>query len=72
MGKLKDKMIEEQQEFWDACTDMMKTSETIQDFWQQYNAAEKDGSISRPEHISITDFEEAAGEAYAEVWSDYT
>ena len=69
MGKLKDKMMEEQQEFWDACTDMMKTSETMQDFWGQYNAAEKDGSISKPEHISMTDFEEAASEAYAEIWS---
>ena len=71
MGKLKAKMMDEQQEFWDDCIDMMKSSENIQEFWGQYNAAEKDGSISRPEHISMTEFEEAAAEAYAEVWADY-
>ena len=31
----------------------------------------KDGSISRPEHISMTEFEEAAAEAWHEVWADY-
>ncbi len=71
MGQVKNKMMDEQQEFWDECTDMMKSSETIQEFWQQFNAAEKDGSISRPEHISMTEFEEAAAEAWHEVWSDY-
>ena len=71
MGQVKNKMMNEQQEFWDECTDMMKSSETIQEFWQQYNAAEKDGSISRPEHISMTELEEAIAESWNEVWSKY-
>ena len=71
MGKLKAKMMEEEDKFWDDCTDMMKESECIQEFWGKFNAAEKDGSINKPEHISMTEFEEAAAEAWHEVWSDY-
>ena len=71
MGKFKQKMMEEESNFWDDCTDMMKDSECIQEFWGKFNAAEKDGSIARPEHISMTDFEEAAAEAWHEIWSDY-
>ena len=71
MGKVKQQMMEEEDKFWDDCTDMMKESECIQEFWGKFNAAEKDGSIARPEHISITDFEEAAAEAWHEIWSDY-
>ena len=71
MGKLKSKIMDEEQNFWEDCIDMMKESESIQEFWGHYNAAEKDGSISRPEHISMTEFEEAAAEAWHEVWSDY-
>ena len=41
MGQVKNKMMDEQEEFWNECTDMMKSSENIQEFWQQYNAAEK-------------------------------
>ena len=41
MGRFKQKMMEEQQEFWDACTDMMKESECMQEFWGRFNAAEK-------------------------------
>ena len=71
MGRFKQKMMDEEQEFWDACIDMIKSSEVIQEFWGQYNAAEKDGSIQRPEHISMTEFEEAVSEAWDETWSDY-
>tara|TARA_R100001015_G_C4519725_1_gene89069 strand:- start:428 stop:646 length:219 start_codon:yes stop_codon:yes gene_type:complete len=71
MGRFKDKMMEEEQEFWDDCIDMMKESEVIQEFWGQYNAAEKDGSIKRPEYISMTEFEEAVAEAWHDLWADY-
>jgi len=71
MGRFKDKMMEEQQEFWDDCIDIMKESECIQEFWGRYNAAEKDGSIKRPEHISMTELEEQAGEAWHDLWADY-
>ena len=39
MGRFKQKMMEEQQEFWDACTDMMKESECMQEFWGRFNAS---------------------------------
>ena len=71
MGKLKAKMMEEEDKFWDDCTDMMKESECIQEFWGKFNAAEKDGSINKPEHISMTEFEEAAAEAWHDLWADY-
>jgi len=71
MGKMKAKMMDEEQSFWDDCIDMMKESESIQEFWGHYNAAEKDGSINRPEHISMTEFEDAAAEAWHETWADY-
>ena len=71
MGRLKAKMMDEENKFWDDCTDMMKESECIQEFWGKVNAAEKDGRISKPEHISMTEFEEAAAEAWHEIWADY-
>ena len=71
MGRFKDKMMDEEQEFWGDCIDMMKESECIQEFWGRYNAAEKDGSIQRPEHISMTELEEQAGEAWQDLWADY-
>ena len=71
MSRLKDKMIEEQQDFWGDCIDMMKESESIQEFWGRFNAAEKDGSIQRPEHISMKELEEQAAEAWYELWADY-
>ena len=71
MGRLKAKKLDEENKFWDDCTDMMKESECIQEFWGKFNAAEKDGSISKPEHISMTEFDEAAAEAWHEIWADY-
>ncbi len=71
MGQVKNKMMEEEEEFWNECTDMIKSSENIQEFWGQYSAAEKDGSISRPENISMTELEEAIAESWNEVWTDY-
>ena len=71
MGQVKNKMMEEEEEFWNECTDMIKSSEDIQEFWGQYSAAEKDGSISRPENISMTELEEAIAESWNEVWTDY-
>ena len=71
MGQVKNKMMEEEEEFWNECTDMIKSSEDIQEFWGQYSAAEKDGSISRPENISMTELEEAIAESWNEVWADY-
>ena len=71
MGQVKNKMMEEEDEFWNECTDMIKLSEDIQEFWGQYSAAEKDGSISRPEYISMTELEEAIAESWNEVWSKY-
>ncbi len=71
MGRVKQKMMEDEDKFWDDCVDMMKDSECIQEFWGKYNAAEKDGSIFRPEHISMTEFEEAAAEAWHDLWADY-
>ena len=37
----------------------------------RFNAAEKDGSIQRPEHISMTELEEQAAEAWHDLWADY-
>ena len=71
MGRFKQKMMEEESNFWNDCTDIMKDSECIQEFWGKFNAAEKDGSIKRPEHISMTELEEQAAEAWHEIWSDY-
>ena len=71
MGRLKAKMMDEEIKFWDDCADMMKESECIQEFWGKFNAAEKDGSIQRPEHISMTELEEQAGEAWHDLWADY-
>ena len=71
MGRVKEKMMEEEDKFWDDCTDMMKDSECIQEFWGKFNAAEKDGSIQRPEHISMTELEEQAAEAWHDLWADY-
>ena len=71
MGQVKQQIMEEEDKFWDDCTDMMKESECIQEFWGKFNAAEKDGSIKRPEHISITELEEATAEAWTELWSEY-
>ena len=51
-------------------TDPKMTAEEVKKIGK-FNAAEKDGSIARPEHISMTDFEEAAAEAWHEIWSDY-
>jgi len=71
MGQVKNKMMEEEEEFWNECTDMIKSSEDIQEFWGQYSAAEKDGNISRPKNISMTELEEAIAESWNEVWSKY-
>ena len=71
MGKVKQQMMEEESNFWGDCIDMMKESECIQEFWERYNAAEKDGSIQRPEHISMTELEEQAAEAWHDLWADY-
>lgn len=71
MGKMKAKMMDEESLFWGDCIDMMKESESIQEFWGRFNAAEKDGSIQRPEHISMTELEEQAAEAWHDLWADY-
>ena len=71
MGKVKQQMMQEEDNFWGTCIDMMKESESIQEFWLRFNAAEKDGSIFRPEHISRTELEEQAAEAWHDLWADY-
>ena len=71
MGRFKQKMMDEESLFWGDCIDMMKESESMQEFWGRFNAAEKDGSIQRPEHISMTELEEQAGEAWHDLWVDY-
>ena len=71
MGKVKQHMMQEEDNFWGACIDMMKESECIQEFWGRYNAAEKDGCIQRPGHISMTELEEQAAEAWHDLWADY-
>ena len=71
MGRFKQKMMDEESLFWGDCIDMMKESESMQEFWGRFNAAEKDGSIQRPEHISMKELEEQAAEAWYELWADY-
>ena len=71
MVKVKQQMMDEESLFWGDCIDMMKESECMQEFWGRFNAAEKDGSIQRPEHISMTELEEQAAEAWYELWADY-
>ena len=41
MGRFKQKMMDEESLFWGDCIDMMKESESMQEFWGRFNAAEK-------------------------------
>ena len=71
MGRFKQQCIQEQYDFFDDCVDLMQESETIHEFYAKFAAAEKDGDLVRPEHMSMTEFEEMAAEAWEDVWSDY-
>ena len=46
-------------------------SETIQEFYGRFAAAEKDGDIKRPSNISQERFQEEAEEYFNEYWSKF-
>ena len=71
MGKVKQQMMEEQEEFWNDCQDIMSGAETITEFFGMFEAAEKAGEVQRPEHISHKQFTEEAKEAYSLFWEKY-
>ena len=69
MAQVKNLIIQEEDKFFSDCIDIIKESETIQEFYGRYAAAEKDGDIKRPEHISQKEFEQQAEEYFGEFWN---
>ena len=71
MGRLMQHIIEEEENFWEDCQEVIADSETIQEFYGRFAALEKDGDIKRPSHISQKDFEYQAEEYFNEYWSKF-
>ena len=71
MGRLMQHIIEEEENFWEDCQEVIADSETIQEFYGKIESLEKDGDIKRPTHISQKDFEYQAEEYFNEYWSKY-
>jgi len=69
MGRLMQHIIEEEENFWADCQDVISYSENIQDFYGNIASLEKDGDIKRPEHISQKEFEQQAEEYFGEFWN---
>ena len=45
MGRLMQHIIEEEENFWADCQDVISYSENIQDFYRNVAALEKDGTL---------------------------
>ena len=71
MGRLMQHIIEEEENFWADCQDVISYSENIQDFYSNIAALEKNGYVIRPPHISQKEFEEQSEEYFEEYWSKF-
>ena len=68
MGRLMQHIIEEEENFWEDCQEVIADSETIQEFYGKIESLEKDGDIIRPPHISQKQFIEQSEEYFEEYW----
>lgn len=68
MAEVKNLIMQEEDEFFSDCIDIIKESESIQEFYGRFAALEKDGDIIRPSHISQKEFEEQSEEYFEEYW----
>ena len=68
MAEVKNLIMQEEDEFFSDCIDIIKESESIQEFYGRFAALEKDGDIIRPSHISQKEFEEQSQEYFEEYW----
>tara|TARA_Y100000114_G_C11504554_1_gene206032 strand:- start:283 stop:501 length:219 start_codon:yes stop_codon:yes gene_type:complete len=71
MGRLMQHIIEEEENFWEDCKEVIADSETIQEFYGKIESLEKDGDIIRPPHISQERYQEEAEEYFNEYWSKF-
>ena len=71
MGRLMQHIMQEEDKFFSDCIDIIKESETIQEFYGRFAALEKDGDIKRPSNISQERFQEEAEEYFNEYWSKF-
>ena len=71
MGRLMQHIIEEEENFWEDCQEVIADSETIQEFYGKIESLEKDGDIIITQHISQKEFEEQSEEYFEEYWSKY-
>jgi len=71
MAQVKNLIMQEEDKFFSDCIDIIKESESIQEFYGRFEALEKDGDIKRPSHISQEDFEYQAEEYFNEYWSKF-
>ena len=71
MAEVKKLIMEEEDKFFSDCIDIIKESETIQEFYGRFAALEKDGDIIRPSNISQEQFQEEAEEYFNEYWSKF-
>ncbi len=71
MAEVKKLIMQEEDKFFSDCIDIIKESETIQEFYGRFAALEKDGDITRPPHISQKEFEEQSEEYFNEYWSKF-
>ena len=71
MAQVKNLIMQEEDKFFSDCIDIIKESESIQEFYGRFAALENDGDIIRPEHISQKDFEYQAEEYFNEYWSKF-
>ncbi len=71
MAKVKNLIMQEEDKFFSDCIDIIKESETIQEFYGRFAALEKDGDIIRPSNISQERFQEEAEEYFNEYWKKF-
>ena len=71
MAQVKNLIMQEEDKFFSDCIDIIKESESIQEFYDRFASLEKDGDIKRPSHISQKDFEYQAEEYFNEYWSKF-
>jgi hypothetical protein len=71
MSEVKNLIMQEEDKFFSDCIDIIKECESIQEFYGRFAAAEKDGDIKRPSHISQEQFQEEAEEYFNEYWSKF-
>ena len=71
MAEVKKLIMQEEDKFFSDCIDIIKESESTQEFYSRFAALEKDGDIKRPSHISQEQFQEEAEEYFNEYWSKF-